>query len=395
MCTELVEPRRLSYIAVLMLCLGLMAPALAAPARIGVMTMQPGAIFWERFGHNAIVVDDGERAVSYNFGFFDPGEDGFALNFVRGRMYYLLAALPLEQDLAYYRQAGRGVSIQWLDLEPAERERIARRLAYLAKPENARYRYDYFTNNCATQVRDVLDDALGGQLQQLKASSQGNSYRSETVRLAWPAKWMALGFDLGLAGVADKPLSRWQEAFIPMRLQDSLAGVRLAGGRPLVRQTETVLEDRLPPPPAELPQWSLAALAIGIALAAALLLAGARFPKAFRIMAAAYGLLCGLIGTALLLIWLGTEHRFAHANLNLLLFSPLAWLALALHPMAARSPVWRRAFELCIMLLAGMAVLAAALNMVDADSQRNLNWILMALPAHWAITRTVLRQPVR
>lgn len=386
------ERRLLAGLLLFVLAIG---QALATPARIGVMTMQPGAIFWERFGHNAIVVDDGERVLSYNFGFFDPGEDGFALNFVRGRMYYLLAALPLEQDLTYYRQAGRGVSIQWLDLEPAERERIARRLAYLAKPENARYRYDYFTNNCATQVRDVLDDALGGQLQQLKASSQGNSYRSETVRLAWPAKWMALGFDLGLAGAADRPLSRWQEAFIPMRLQDSLAGIRLADGRPLVVRTEVVLEDRLPPPPAELPQWSLTALAIGIALAAALLLAGARFPRAFRAMASAYGLLCGLIGTALLLIWLGTEHRFAHANLNLLLFSPLAWLALALHPMAARSPVWRRAFRLCIMLLAGMAVLAAALNMVDADSQRNLNWILMALPAHWAITRTVLRQPVR
>lgn len=386
------ERRLLAGLLLFVLAIG---QALATPARIGVMTMQPGAIFWERFGHNAIVVDDGERVLSYNFGFFDPGEDGFALNFVRGRMYYLLAALPLEQDLTYYRQAGRGVSIQWLDLEPAERERIARRLAYLAKPENARYRYDYFTNNCATQVRDVLDDALGGQLQQLKASSQGNSYRSETVRLAWPAKWMALGFDLGLAGAADRPLSRWQEAFIPMRLQDSLAGIRLADGRPLVVRTEVVLEDRLPPPPAELPQWSLTALAIGIALAAALLLAGARFPKAFRAMASAYGLLCGLIGTALLLIWLGTEHRFAHTNLNLLLFSPLAWLALALHPMAARAPAWRRAFRLCIMLLAGMAVLAAALNMVDADSQRNLNWILMALPAHWAITRTVLRQPVR
>lgn len=369
--------------------------ALAAPARIGVMTMQPGAIFWERFGHNAIVVDDGERITSYNFGFFDPSEDGFALNFVRGRMYYLLAALPLEQDLAYYRQAGRGVSIQWLDLEPAERARIADRLAYLAKPENARYRYDYFTNNCATQVRDVLDDALGGRLQQLKASSQGNSYRSETVRLAWPAKWMALGFDLGLAGAADKPLSRWQEAFIPMRLQDSLAGIRLSDGRDLVKRTEIVLQDRLPPPPSELPRWSLAALAIGIVMAAALLLAGARFPKAFHIMAAFYGLLCGLIGWALLLIWLGTEHRFAHANLNLLLFSPLAWLPLALYPMAKRSPVWRRAFALCIMLLAGMAVLAAAVNMVDADSQRNLNWILMALPAHWAIARTLLRQPER
>ena len=135
----------------------------------------------------------------------------------------LLAALPLEQDLDYYRRAGRGVSIQWLDLDEAQKRKIHARLEFLAKPENARYRYDYFTNNCATQVRDVLDGALEGQLKrQMVASSLGNTYRSESVRLAWPAKWMALGFDLGMGRAGDKPLNRWQDGFIPMRLQQSL-----------------------------------------------------------------------------------------------------------------------------------------------------------------------------
>lgn len=389
----LVAPRRHSYLAVLMLCLGLMAPAMAAPVRVGVMTMQPGGIFWERFGHNAVVVDDGERITSYNFGFFDPGEADFTANFIKGRMNYLLAALPLEQDLSYYRRAGRGVSIQWLDLDETQRDFIAGRLEYLARPENARYRYDYFTNNCATRVRDVVDEALSGRLQkQLGASSLGNSYRSETVRLAWPARWMAIGFDLGLNAKADAALSRWQEAFIPMRLQDSLAEFRMADGRPLVRETEILLEDKRMPPPAEVPQWSLAAMAIGIALGGAFFLAGRKHPKAFKAMALVYGGLCGLIGTALLLIWIGTEHRFAHGNANLLLFSPLSWLALVLYSIRDRSAIGQRAFTLTVMVLAGMAVLAVTLRLLDAGSQHNLNWILMALPAHWAISRTLLRQ---
>ena len=52
--------------------------------RIGVMTMQPGDIFWERFGHDAIVVDDPAFAepISYNFGFFDLEEPDFAARFV-------------------------------------------------------------------------------------------------------------------------------------------------------------------------------------------------------------------------------------------------------------------------------------------------------------------------
>ncbi len=61
------------------------------------------------------------RSLSYNFGFFDLSEPDFTRNFIAGRMNYLLAALPLEQDLAYYRQAGRGVSIQWLNLSEAQK----------------------------------------------------------------------------------------------------------------------------------------------------------------------------------------------------------------------------------------------------------------------------------
>ncbi|MDQ3229241.1 MAG: DUF4105 domain-containing protein, partial [Pseudomonadota bacterium] len=92
-------------------------PAFATP-RIGVMTMQPGEIFWERFGHNAIVVDDPQRGppLSYNFGFFDLTEPGFIGRFVAGEMEYALVALPVEQDLLLYRDEGRGVALQWLNV---------------------------------------------------------------------------------------------------------------------------------------------------------------------------------------------------------------------------------------------------------------------------------------
>src|SRR5690606_42051478 len=55
-----VNPRlHLAAILLLLLAtlLALAAPLQAAP-RIGVATMQPGEIFFERFGHNAIIVDD-------------------------------------------------------------------------------------------------------------------------------------------------------------------------------------------------------------------------------------------------------------------------------------------------------------------------------------------------
>ena len=51
--------RRMLAHAVIALLLTLVCtPGAQAAPRIGIATMQPGEIFFERFGHNAIVVDD-------------------------------------------------------------------------------------------------------------------------------------------------------------------------------------------------------------------------------------------------------------------------------------------------------------------------------------------------
>lgn len=374
----------------------LLAGQALADFRIGVMTMQPGTIFWERFGHNAIVIDDGSRQTSYNFGFFDPTEPGFAGNFVKGRMNYVLAALPLEQDLDYYRRAGRGVSIQWLDLDEIQKQKIRTRLEFLAKPENARYRYDYFTNNCATQVRDVLNEALeGGLKRQMVASSLGNTYRSESVRLAWPAKWMALGFDLGLGRAGDTPLNRWQDSFIPMRLQQSLREAKGSLGRPLVLAEQPILPNTLVPPPAELPSWPLTAMSIGLLLAIGFAVCSRRAPRTAAAMQLVFWAVCGLIGTLLALIWIFTEHRYAFANENLLLFNPLAWLAFGLHFGRQRNRQRRRAYVIAVSVVAASAVLAVLLKFGSSGGQHNLNWILMTLPLHWLVAKTALQAETR
>jgi hypothetical protein len=253
--------------------LWLLATAACAAPRIGVLTMQPGEIFFERFGHNAIVVDDPASGapVSYNFGFFDLAEPGFLGRFVHGDMQYKLVALPVMDDLVYYRDVGRGVSLQWLDLPDAQARAIAEALAFNARPENARYRYDYFTDNCSTRVRDALDRGMGGALRrQLEVRSAGDSFRSEAVRLASPASWMWLGFDIGLGPYADRPLSRWEDGFVPMRLAASLREAKNAEGRPLVAAESVLLPHRLPPEPPDVPRrwwpWLLAGLALAFAL---------------------------------------------------------------------------------------------------------------------------------
>ncbi|QDA58060.1 DUF4105 domain-containing protein [Thermomonas aquatica] len=366
------------------------AHAQPAPAevRIGVVTMGPGEIFWERFGHDAIVVDDPARGepVSYNFGFFDMAEDGFIGRFVRGEMQYMLVALPLEQDMQYYRDVGRGATLQWLALDPAQARQLAGELAENAKPENARYRYDYYTDNCATRVRDALDRALGGALRaQLSGRSVGDSYRSESLRLASPAPWMWLGFDLALGPYGDRPLSRWEQGFLPRRLADDLRELKLADGRPLVVAEQRLLPQRQAAEPGEQPRRLWPWLLAGLALAASLLASARRAPRATAAFAFGFWLACGILGLVLAFAWGFTEHRALWANRNLLLLDPLCLLLLpgAWALLRGRDPSAR--FRASLLVVAAIAASALLPLWLQVQAQRNGNWLALLLPIHAAL----------
>ena len=375
-----------------LLVLGLLSllavSAWAAPPRIAVMTMQPGEIFFERFGHDAIVVVDPRtgEATSYNFGFFDMDEPGFAGRFALGDMQYYLVALPLQQDLSYYREVGRGVKLQWLDLPPEQAQALAEALAERAKPENARYRYDYFTSNCSTQVRDALDAAMGGALKsQMVGRSRGNTFRSEAVRLASPALWMWLGFDIGLGPYADVPMSRWEEAYVPMRLADSLDEAKNSAGRPLVQSEQVLVPHRIAPEPPERPRRWWPWLLAGLFAAAAILLAAPRKPRLVAALALPLWLACGVVGAVLVFLWGFTEHHAAWANRNLLLFNPLCLLLIpgAVALLRKRTPA--RWFRWLLSIVAVAAASAWMALWLSTNPQVNHAWVALLLPVHAAL----------
>jgi hypothetical protein len=323
-------------------------------------------------------------------------EEGFEGRFIRGDMRYMLVALPLSQDLGYYREVGRGVSIQWLELDGDEATGLAAALAENAKPENARYRYDYFLDNCSTRVRDALDNALGGTLRrQLETRSQGNTFRSEAVRLASPAFWMWLGFDVGLGPASDRPNSLWQDAFVPMRLAASLRDVKRDDGRPLVRSEVEILPHRIAPEPMGEPRpwwpWGLA----GIAIAAVLLWRGASNPRHVAAFALPLWTLSATAGGLMLFIWMGTEHRFGWANHNLLLLNPLCALLLPGAWRIARGRVGGRMFRMLLALFAVGVIVAPFVHWLPLLPQRNTHWIALLVPVQLAFVVVLARPGIR
>lgn len=386
-------PPRLGALGLLWV-LSALQVSVAAPA-IGIVTMDPGAEYWARFGHNAVLVDrrDGSEPVFYNFGYFDFEQPGFLARFLRGDMRYLAVALPMSRDLANYAHEGRGARLQWLDLDPDQAQQLAAALAEHVRPENAEYRYDYFTNNCSTKVRDALDEALGGALKrQLGGRSEGQSYRFEALRHGADIAWLHLGMHLGLGPYADRPLSLWQLGFIPARLEAALREVRRNDGRPLVRSEHELLPARSAPAAVTPPGWTLPALGLGLALGGGLAWAIRRRHGA--LLLAGWFALTGVIGLGLLALWLATAHESAWANRNLLLLNPLTLLLVP-----ACLSRWRQGRDarggliaIAASALALIAVFGLVLAQMPKHPQQNFEWILLLLPTQLALA-LALRQP--
>lgn len=377
---------------------------------INLLTMGNGAQIWELFGHNAIWIHDNVtgRDTVFNWGVFSFRQPHFVLRFLKGTMLYAMGGDSLEGILLEYgpQYWNRSVVAQELDLSAAQKDTILAAIRWNAQPENVNYRYDYYRDNCSTRVRDLLDRALGGAISAQARGLTGTTYRWHTLRLMQGMVPIVIGVDIGLGRPADVDLSKWQEMFLPKKLHDFIAKVRVIDGtgamHPLVRGERVLYQatGRGPEPdaPPQLGVWLLlagmvvAALLIWPGLAAS---SGSRFAQAaVATVAAIWSLFAGLLGVILTLLWTVTDHVFAHANENLLLFNPVWLVMIVLLPLylwSGRAERLTRSLSVGLMIL---AVAALAMHFTGLSAQDNLAVIGLALPPAVAIAIVAARPRV-
>jgi Domain of unknown function (DUF4105) len=384
------------------------AQPLAAPAqadttvRIYLLTMGPGDEVWEKFGHNAIWVHDPARGAdpAYNYGMFDFQQENFVLNFARGRMLYWMEGFDAFVTLDHYRMLNRSVWAQELNLTPAQARAVRDYLEWNQRPENRFYRYDYYRDNCSTRVRDVLDRVLGGALKAATVNApSGVTYRWHTRRLVADGAAsvpMYTAINAGLGPAADRPASKWDEMFLPMRLRDEVRTLRIrdAAGNlvPLVVREQTVFTANRPPERSGPPSWLFGYLLAGLAFGGAIvLLAGAARRSGaaragFSVLTAAWLLFAGIGGVILLGLWSVTDHAIAYRNLNLFQLSPLALPLVVLVPALALGKRWaRRGAVRLALVMAALSVLGLLLKVLPWFHQVNGEIVALALPINLAI----------
>jgi Domain of unknown function (DUF4105) len=373
--------------------------------RVYLMTMGPGKRVWERFGHNAIWIHDPINGTdqTYNYGLFDFGQQNFLLRFIQGRMWYWMEGAPAQAYLESYRRANRSVWVQELEIPPPARRMLQAFLIWNERPENRFYHYDYYRDNCSTRVRDALDLALGGLIRAGTSDmpASGRTYRFHTLRLTANDPTVYTGLLLALGRPVDRPISKWEEMFLPLAMRVHLRALTVPGpdGRPvpLVKSERTLYQSSEPSPPPSPPSWvtnyllgglAIGGLALGLAYAAP---AHGWAWIGFLLTAGVWLLLSGVAGVVVAGLWTLTNHAAAYHNENVLqanlLALPLLWLVTRLVFGSRRAA--RPALVLALMI--AVLTIAGLLLKLSGFDQDNGAVIALALPAHLGIAAAVWR----
>jgi len=353
---------------------------------ISVLTIGAGAEVWELWGHNMIRVRDTLTGAddTYDWGRFSFAQEGFVLHFLMGRMEYWMGNDPIDRSIRLYRYRDRTIVEQHLALTAAQRVALVQFLEWNSREENKYYRYDYYRDNCSTRLRDALDRVLGGAL---KAATDtvpsGTTFRQETRRLSAADLPLYTGLMLGLGPATDRPISQWDDMFLPVRTMEHLRTVKVTGPAgapvPLVSSEDTLyVSQRFSEPAAaarEIPLY----LGLGMAVGLLLLLVGMYgSPRAFLVVGALFALVIGLGGALLTFLMTFTDHSVTYGNEKALLLSFLALiLAPVLRPAIAGAPRAQRLAQGLAIAIAGLALTALLIKLFPFGRQDD--WETMAL----------------
>lgn len=373
---------------------------------IRLATFGPGEEIHQYFGHNALEVRDEARGISilYNFGMFSFGPDMLP-KYLQGRLEFWAAPTPTRATIQGYIASGRSVGLRELDLPAASRRVLAERLSFFVRPENRSYRYHHYDNNCSTRLRDLLDDAIGGQLRLAHTVPARMTYREHTLRYTEHDSIVAMLLVLWMNDSMERPIQRYQETYLPDELERivDLTRYRDESGREiaLVGKAFDLAESRLHVVPARPSVLWPRMLAFGIFLGT-LAFAFGRWEGRTKsrvarmllgVWHAAVGLLYGVPGLVLFL-FLFTEWEVTHYDENLFLVNPFTFAALPLGIAIAlgseRALAWMRS---AWFLLTASSIALVVLKLLPAFDQDTTLPFALALPVNFGFALGLLGAP--
>ena len=217
-------------------------------AKISVLTCGAGFEFFEAFGHTALRICDTSLGMDYvfNWGLFYFNTDNFYLKFAQGRLPYMLGISTYEDFVAEYAYDGRSMYEQELRLTYEEKNRLYEAVVENYKPENRYYNYDFFEDNCATRIRDIVQNSLQNRYFPTKTMTNSPlTFRQLFRPYTNNYLWWRFGIDIALGAKADKQVSIYNYMYLPNDLMNQFDTTVLIGcGGTLAEPVQVILEEQ-------------------------------------------------------------------------------------------------------------------------------------------------------
>lgn len=209
------------------------APAQGAPAGepapvVELITMGPGELIWEKWGHSALCVryPDPRRDRCYNYGttnFEAPVQ--LVWDFLRNKSLFWVSETTPQRMQRFYRDVlDRSLWVQRLPLTPEQAREAAALLERAVAGEDKYYRYHHYDDNCTTRLRDIIDRVTGGAL---RRATEGKPFpytlREVTRRGMSEYPELVLLSDFPLGRRADRYPDMWEAMHLPEVLRDEVA----------------------------------------------------------------------------------------------------------------------------------------------------------------------------
>ena len=305
-----------------------MGQILSEEASISVITLGPDQQeLYSAFGHSSFRVYDPTNGwdIIYNYGVFDFDQPNFYLNFANGNPYYKLGVGRHDRFRDRAIEDKRYVIEQTLNLTQQEKQKLFEFLQWNALPENANYFYNYIYDNCATKIRDVIDDVLDNKVRyDYSYVTEDLSFRDLMDLYMEEQPWGDLGIDICLGTGIDKIATGYYYMYLPDYVDQAFNKAVIEGdsiSRPLVSARKVIN------PPTDLPSAASAFTPQMMFIAIFLVFGFISFKDYKRSRRSNWidlilFTITGIVGWLLLFLWLLTDH-ISEKNFNLLWAFPL------------------------------------------------------------------------
>lgn len=294
---------------------------LSAYSEVSILTIGPGASLNDAFGHSAIRIKDPmyRLDVVYDYGRYDFETEGFYFNFAKGKLNYEIGGANYKPFISFYKNEGREVKSQTLSLSLTEKQALFQKLQQNILPQNKSYAYDFFYNNCATKIKDIIVSVSEKTIE----FEQPQDFEQYTFRALIRAQveqnsWGGFGIDLALGSIIDRVAPVDDHMFLPRYIHRFFEVAKFKNtNEPLVKKQEILNGQKLN---VKHSFWSSPLFIFSILNFLILLVTYKNYKNNTRAKWLDISIfsVTGLTGVLLLLLWFATDHTATAYNYNLL-----------------------------------------------------------------------------